>query len=676
MTRAREGLVLAYAAHSERGAPQHPSPFAEEARAALGAEWEDVEEQLFGPDEALHAAIGQLRDELLSDVQQIGARLGELRLDTDLDVAHGVTRYLELLKLAALHARPEGQDVADALPGINAAILHAATAQQREILQTSSLDDVLLDGERDAGVRAKATAARHEPSLAPFLPRRGDGLALSASDIETYRDLPVEVQVRARLPGAAGADDQPALRDRRPPGARALPPVRRPDRSTSCWGCWRRAGGAAASAPTDEERQLHVKAENALKQLPRALPGRGRRADVVREVLQLQDRRRTRCAAASTASTGCPTARYELIDYKTGRPKAPAQLRDDVQLALYAVAATQAWGLEASASPTCTCWTTRRSRCPTTPTTPSGSPRPSARSPTASSARASSRRRPTRPARSATTASPARRPSASAAQPRKPSSRPSTSEREEHERGDGDPRLSDGTAWRWWRGGSGAGASAVRTGRAAGPGGCAGSSRRRRGRRVSAVASGGASSGEHGARGRSRAAAVAQLRDHLLRAPALLGQLGAQASTPSASAARSSAASHPVQRLRVRASSASARARHLGDRASAAASASRRAASACPAARPPARRAAGRSAARAAATAAASSASRGRGVGARGRRSASSASSRRRSVLASRASAADRSPSSATSGAGRSSSVPRTPSAKRRRRCSASAGIA
>src|SRR4051812_11908425 len=29
-----------------------------------------------------------------------------------------------------------------------AAILHAATAQQREVLQTSSLDEVLLDGER------------------------------------------------------------------------------------------------------------------------------------------------------------------------------------------------------------------------------------------------------------------------------------------------------------------------------------------------------------------------------------------------------------------------------------------------------------------------------------------------------------------------------------------------
>jgi DNA helicase-2/ATP-dependent DNA helicase PcrA len=39
---------------------------------------------------------------------------------------------------------------------------------------------------------------------------------------------------------------------------------------------------------------------------------------------------------------------YELIDYKTGRPKKPADLREDVQLALYSVAATRAWNLEAA----------------------------------------------------------------------------------------------------------------------------------------------------------------------------------------------------------------------------------------------------------------------------------------------------------------------------------------
>jgi DNA helicase-2/ATP-dependent DNA helicase PcrA len=346
MTRARRGLVLAYAAHSGRGAPQHPSPFAEEARAALGARWEERGEELFGPDEALHAAIGGLRDELLRDVQQIGARLGELRLDTDLDVAHGVTRYLELLKLAALLARPEGQDVADALPGVNAAILQAATAQQREILQTSALDDVLLGAERDARVRAAATAARREPSLEPFLPRRGDGLALSASDIETYRTCPLKYKFARvfRVP------QEPTLNQRfgilvhqvleryHQSGGRSVDEL-----LGLLEAGWRRGG----FGPSDEERQLHEKAESALRRYherfrtedgeplwfersfnfhigPHVLRGRVDRVDRL------------------------PDGRYELIDYKTGRPKSPSQLREDVQLALYAVGAREAWELESS----------------------------------------------------------------------------------------------------------------------------------------------------------------------------------------------------------------------------------------------------------------------------------------------------------------------------------------
>ena len=43
-----------------------------------------------------------------------------------------------------------------------------------------------------------------------------------------------------------------------------------------------------------------------------------------------------------------PDGGYELIDYKTGRPRSPAQLREDVQLSLYAVGARQAWGVEAA----------------------------------------------------------------------------------------------------------------------------------------------------------------------------------------------------------------------------------------------------------------------------------------------------------------------------------------
>ena len=43
-----------------------------------------------------------------------------------------------------------------------------------------------------------------------------------------------------------------------------------------------------------------------------------------------------------------PDGGYELIDYKTGRPKTPAQLREDVQLSLYAVGARESWQLEAA----------------------------------------------------------------------------------------------------------------------------------------------------------------------------------------------------------------------------------------------------------------------------------------------------------------------------------------
>ena len=39
---------------------------------------------------------------------------------------------------------------------------------------------------------------------------------------------------------------------------------------------------------------------------------------------------------------------YELIDYKTSRPKTAEQLEDDVQLSLYALAAREDWQLESS----------------------------------------------------------------------------------------------------------------------------------------------------------------------------------------------------------------------------------------------------------------------------------------------------------------------------------------
>ncbi len=141
--------------------------------------------------EQLEQTLGLLREEVLGSVARIGGRLGELRLDTDLDISHGVVRYLELLKLSALLQRPDGQSLSEALEDVNTRLLAATTPLQREIFQTSTLDEALLDVDGDERSRAQALLPREEHSLGPFLPRRGVGLALSAADIQTYRSCPL-----------------------------------------------------------------------------------------------------------------------------------------------------------------------------------------------------------------------------------------------------------------------------------------------------------------------------------------------------------------------------------------------------------------------------------------------------------------------------------------------------
>ena len=249
MTRARSRLVLSYPSESDRGAVLLPSPLLERALGAAAGKWEDQEEELFGPAETLHSTYRMLRDELLESTLRVGGRLGELRFDTDLDVSHAVVRYLELLKLAALIARPEGQSVAEGLRDVNARILQAVTAEQREIFTSSTLDEYLLDAERDARRRAQALAARDEPSLEPFLPKRGEGVVLSASDIDTYRTCPLKYKFARvfRIP------QEPTIHQRF--GIlvhQVLERFHALDASTerwpSCSGCSTQGGAAAGSA--------------------------------------------------------------------------------------------------------------------------------------------------------------------------------------------------------------------------------------------------------------------------------------------------------------------------------------------------------------------------------------------------------------------------------------------
>ena len=347
MTRARRRLVLAFPERSERGALQQPSPFAEEARAAVGGEWEERREELFGPAETLQSTFRILRDELLTTVAQVGGRLGELRFDTDLDVSHAVVRYLELLKLAALMERTRSSeaDVGDLLPEINARLLQAVTAEQREIFETSALDEYLLDAERDEKLRARAVAQRSEPSLESFLPRRGEGLALSASDIETYRTCPLKYKFARvfRIPS------EPTLNQRF--GILVHQVLERYHAAESAGlptllnlldAGWRRGG----FGDSEEERQFRAKATQALVRYHDRF--RDDDAEPVWFERSFQFRIGPHLLRGRVDRVDrLPEGGYELIDYKTGRPKSAAQLRDDVQLSLYAVGAREAWQLEA-----------------------------------------------------------------------------------------------------------------------------------------------------------------------------------------------------------------------------------------------------------------------------------------------------------------------------------------
>jgi DNA helicase-2/ATP-dependent DNA helicase PcrA len=342
--------------------------------------------------QTLEATVELMCEEVLGGAMRIAGRLGELRLDTDLDISHGVVRYLELVKLEALKQRPAGQSVAEALVDINQRLLAACTPLQREIFQTSTLDETLLASERGGlrgglepdGAEQVATepggavrdapgdgihpslpavatpalgvfARREEPSLQAFLPRRGDGLVLSASDIDTYRACPLRYKFARvlKIPSEQTLHQRFGIAvhqvleryhaaDRQSRGSPIGQHTTVQQMMELFEACWRRGG----FGDSERERELHAKARAALvlyhrhleaheaepvwfersfsfKLGPHHLRGRVDRVDLL------------------------PDGACELIDYKTSRPKTVEQLRDDVQLSLYAVGARESWEVQA-----------------------------------------------------------------------------------------------------------------------------------------------------------------------------------------------------------------------------------------------------------------------------------------------------------------------------------------
>ena len=344
MTRASESLVLGYSARTERGALQPPSQFAEDARLATGGEWADRGEELFGPDEALHAAFSELRDELMSDLPRVAGTLVDLRLDNADEVSHGVVRYLELLKLAAVLRRPEGQSVADALAQAGAVLAQGASVVQREMLESSPLDELVLSAERDARARSAAIARSAEPSLEAFLPRRGEGLLLSASDIDTYRTCPLKYKFARvfRIPSEPTLNQRfgilihQVLERYHQSGGHSI------DELLGLLDAGWRRGGFGAS---DEEQQLHVKAEAALGRYFDRTNAEDGEPVWFEKGFQFRMGAHTLRGRVDRVDR-LPGGGYELIDYKTGKPRSAQQLREDVQLSLYAVAAREAWNVE------------------------------------------------------------------------------------------------------------------------------------------------------------------------------------------------------------------------------------------------------------------------------------------------------------------------------------------
>jgi DNA helicase-2/ATP-dependent DNA helicase PcrA len=357
-SRARHRAVLVHASSGERGTERPALPIVEQARRALGCEWIELTEDLFGPAETLHATLRMLRDELMEGTMRTAGRLAELRFDTDLDISHAVVRYLEMLKIAALIAHAEledGQGTADALRDINARISQAVTAEEREIFASSPLDEYLLDAERDQRRRARVVAARDEPSLERFLPMRGDGVMLSATDIDTYRACPLRYkfarvfripreptlhqrfgivvhQVLERYHGREGQEGQEVQKLGSLTDLLLLLDTG-----------WRRGG----FGDSDEERQLRQKATAALTRYhERAVSDAARPVWFERQFSFKLGPHLVRGRVDRVDRL--PSGEYELIDYKTGRPKAADQLRADVQLSLYAIAAREAWGLEST----------------------------------------------------------------------------------------------------------------------------------------------------------------------------------------------------------------------------------------------------------------------------------------------------------------------------------------
>ncbi len=345
---ARATVIYARVERDDSGEAR-PSRFYESALAATGGEEELHEEELFGPAEGLHATYRKLREEVLEASWRAGRELSEPRLDTVVDVNRAIARHLELLKLAALAQRPGEEATVEAVEAVNGLLRQIATPEQQAELDASPLDAYLLDSERERDGRRRLIAARHEPSLEAFLPRRGDGaLSLSASDLDLYLTCPLKYKF-ARV---FGIPQEPTINQRfgilihnvlerfhKDGGPDAEDGLERLMDLFEAG--WRRSGFGSS----DDELQFRDRAREAMRLYwERESVAEGEPVWLERKFdIRIGPHHvRGRVDRVDRLGDGS----HELIDYKTGERKSEADLASDLQLALYRLAAREAWDLE------------------------------------------------------------------------------------------------------------------------------------------------------------------------------------------------------------------------------------------------------------------------------------------------------------------------------------------
>ncbi|HLI31388.1 MAG TPA: PD-(D/E)XK nuclease family protein [Solirubrobacteraceae bacterium] len=353
----------------ERALVVAAEPFGTAAAGALGGaaqllsrrldrSWERIDgDRLAGPKLSSSLMRGA-RKALIDELEAVGSHLGELRLDSEQEIAAGVSAALAYMKLAALRALPAEADPRAHSEDLDARLLRSASPQQRELFHGSPVAQLaaqrlpeLLAGAEQSGAGAAPAIAGAERSLAALLPRRGQGLVLSASDLDSFRSCPLRFKFarllhlpRYQTPEqrfgiavhralerfhARFAGDQDGARG--DAGARVI---------ESCLGAaWQRVGlgrgGAelyalARDALLDYQRSLALRPADpvwlersfAIRVGPHTLRGRVDRVD------RIDDRH------------------YEIIDYKTSRARPLEQLEEQLQLEVYGLAAQEEWGCE------------------------------------------------------------------------------------------------------------------------------------------------------------------------------------------------------------------------------------------------------------------------------------------------------------------------------------------